>query len=163
LASDHSDWISFDRYLAIYDTTLREFDHLVEQDTTAFEFPSSSVAVLRGRLHCVSGMYLQIHVVFNRRPANLVCVRRYTFHAGMVRQVDRPIFRYDNAHTYVREGQMDQHHKHRFDVITGKEIVPPVWIGAANQPTLHSVLAELQQWWFDVGQALPPVDASSRS
>jgi hypothetical protein len=88
---------------------------------------------------------------------------QYRFHAGIVRLKDRPIFRYDNAHTYEREGQPDKHHKHRFDVMTGKEIVPPEWIGAANQPTLRSVLTELQQWWLDVGQALPPIGATPRS
>jgi hypothetical protein len=79
---------------------------------------------------------------------------RYSFHAGIANAEDCPIFRYDNAHTYEREEHPDEHHKHRFDIVTGKEIVPPEWIGAANQPTLRSVLTELEQWWAAVGQEL---------
>lgn len=60
--------------------------------------------MLRGRLVCVSGLSLQFDVVFNRRPANMLRVRRYTSHAGIMRQVDHPIFRYDNAPTMNVKG-----------------------------------------------------------
>lgn len=154
MTSDPPDPISLDRYFAIHDATLREFDHLFEQDISVFQLRSPAGALHRGRLHCVYGLYLQFEVLFGRLPANMLRVGRYTFHAGIVRQRDRPIFRYDNAHSYEREGQPDPHHKHRFDVLTGSEIVPPEWIGAANQPTLRSVLVELEQWWTEIGRNL---------
>jgi hypothetical protein len=154
LASDRSDWISFDRYLTIHDATLREFEHFVEQDKIAIRKVAFARTMLRGRLLCADGIYLQVSDLLERGEMGRVRVLQYTFHAGIVRLKDRPIFRYDNAHTYEREGHPDKHHKHRFDVMTGKEIIPQEWIGAANQPTLRSVLAELEQWSVEVGQSL---------
>lgn len=104
LTSDLPDWLSFDRYFATDDAARLELDHLIEQDTTAVRFRSPRVAMLRGRLVCVSGLSLQFDVVFNRRPANMLRVRRYTSHAGIMRQVDHPIFRYDNAPTMNVKG-----------------------------------------------------------
>jgi hypothetical protein len=86
---------------------------------------------------------------------------RYTYHAGIEGSASRSIFRYDNAHTYVREGHPDTHHKHTFDHSTWTEKAPPEWIGEERWPHLGDVLAELRQWWETTGQHLDldhPVD-----
>jgi hypothetical protein len=163
LANDRSGWVSFDHYLTIHDATLREFEHFIEQDTIAIRNVAFERILLRGRLLCTDGIYLQVSDLFELGEMRRVRMLQYRFHAGIVNLKDRPIFRYDNAHSYEREGQSDPHHKHRFDIATGREIVPPEWIGAANQPTLRTVLTELERWWIEVGQTLPPIGASHRS
>lgn len=154
MASDRSLWISFDHYRTIHNATLREFEHFIERDTIAIRNVAFKRLLIRGRLFCSYDVYLQVSDLFEFGEMDRVRLLQYRFHAGIVTPIDRPIFRYDNAHTYEREDQPDEHHKHRFDLKTGREIVPPEWIGADNQPTLRSVLAELEQWWIDVGQKL---------
>lgn len=34
----------------------------------------------------------------------------YRYHGGIAGERDRRIFRYDNAHAYLREGHPDEHH-----------------------------------------------------
>jgi hypothetical protein len=153
LASERRQRVRVDRYLTVHDATLREFEHFIEQSTISVLDETDEVLV-EGRLYCPNSVYLDVVVVLEMDKRRYVNVLRYTFHAGIAKAEDRSIFRYDNAHVYTREGHPDPHHKHRFDIVTGNEIVPPEWIGAANQPTLRSVLAELEQWCIEVGESL---------
>jgi hypothetical protein len=154
LASERRQRVHVDRYLTIHDATLREFEHFIERSTISVRDETDEVLV-EGRLYCPGSVYLDVVVVLEMDKRRHVNVLRYTFHAGIAKVEDRPIFRYDNAHIYTRERHPDPHHKHRFDVMSGCEIIPPEWIGATHQPTLRSVLTELERWWIEVGQALP--------
>jgi hypothetical protein len=78
----------------------------------------------------------------------------YPYHAGVAGAQDRPIFRYDNAHRYVREGHPDEHHRHRFDHAMWSEIEPPEWIGRERWPHLSQAIEELRDWWESLGQHL---------
>lgn len=149
-----SDWIDLDRYLLLHDACLRDFDHFIERNAINIRMKGSGDLLVKGRLHCVGGTYVNVTDQLQRIDFEHVHILGYSFHAGLRGESDRAIFRYDNAHTYLREGQPDAHHKHRFDVVTGREIAPPEWIGRERMPTLCSVLAELEQWWLETGQFL---------
>jgi uncharacterized protein DUF6516 len=156
VVDDRRSRIGLDRFLTQHAASLREFDHFIEQDGIDIEVRVRKGVHVVGRLHCLGGTYLEVRVFLTLDERNQGRVRRYTYHAGIKREGDFAIFRYDNAHSYMREGQPDAHHKHRFDVMTGREIVPPEWIGSDRAPTLSSVLAELEQWWLETGQFLEP-------
>jgi hypothetical protein len=47
----------------------------------------------------------------------------------------------------IRENHADAHHRHRFNIRTWKEIIPPEWVGHAHWPVLREVLDELYEWW----------------
>jgi len=78
----------------------------------------------------------------------------YRYHAGVVGPIDRPIFRYDNAHVYEIESHPDAHHRHRFDPVTWQEIEPPEWVGYDRWPHLDEVVRELMAWWEATGRRL---------
>jgi hypothetical protein len=149
-----SDWIDLDRYLVLHEACLRDFDHFIERNTINIRMKGSGDLVVKGRLHCVGGTYINVTDQLQRIDFEHVRILGYSFHAGLRGKPDRAIFRYDNAHTYLREGQPDAHHKHRFDLVTGREIAPPEWIGRDRVPGLCAVLAELELWWLETGQFL---------
>lgn len=153
MTSDPPERLNLDRFSTIHSATLREFDHLIEQDTISIRSDTDEV-VVAGRLSCLGGVYLDVAIALTVDARERVEILRYTYHAGISDPRGRPIFRYDNAHTYAREGHPDPHHKHRFDLVTGDEIEPPEWIGEANRPTLHSVLTELEKWCLEHQQLL---------
>jgi hypothetical protein len=140
--------LNLDHFSTIHHATLRDFDHFIERDSIAIRIKTRQVRIA-GRLSCVDNAYVDVDLVLAVRADGSVDVGRYSFHAGTAGAYDRSIFRYDNAHAYTREGHPDAHHKHRYDVVTGKEIEPPEWIGAQNLPTLRSVLTELERWCLD--------------
>jgi hypothetical protein len=113
------------------------------------------VLVIRGRIRCLHGLFIDVDktpAVRNERGRVMVRTIAYAYHAGIEGNEDRPIFRYDNAHTY--RGQADAHHKHRFDYMTWQPIHPPEWVGEARWPHLSDVIDELQTWWNETGQHL---------
>lgn len=113
--------------------------------------------VIEGRLICKGGLFIKVQKLIERNNRNQVRTFRYSYHAGLEGDADRSIFRYDNAHTYVREGHADEHHKHRFDYATWGEIAPPQWVGVHNWPTLTDVIEELYEWWQENGQFLASI------
>lgn len=66
----------------------------------------------------------------------------------------RPVFRYDNAHSYP--GHADSHHRHGVDYRNWTYVEPPQWVGHENWPLLSEVIAELHQWWFTTGWQTNP-------
>ena len=80
---------------------------------------------IEGRVHCDHGRFVDARKTLETRDDNVVRTNRYGYHAGIEGARERPIFRYDNAHAYLREDHPDEHHKHRFDPVTWQEIEPP--------------------------------------
>lgn len=154
MAADQEELIDLDRFLNRHTSCLRDFDHFIELDRVNIDVRVRNSAHVRGRLYCLGGAYLEVQIFLTLNEWNQGYVRRYTFHAGVKRDDDRAIFRYDNAHSYVQEGHPDRHHKHRFDLVTGEEIEPPEWVGRDRVPGICAVLAELEQWWLETGQFL---------
>jgi hypothetical protein len=114
-----------------------------------------SVLVIRGRIRCLHRLFIDVNktlAVRNERGRVMVRTIAYAYHAGIEGTEDRPIFRYDNAHTYC--AQANAHHKHRFDYMTWQPIHPPEWVGEARWPHLSEVIDELQTWWNETGQHL---------
>jgi hypothetical protein len=152
------DWNTLDNYLHVHARymELHLASGFVIADDLAFEFRDDpSALVIRGRIQCRHGLFVDVDktlVVREQRGRVLVRTVDYAYHAGIAGAEDRPIFRYDNAHSY--EGHADAHHKHRFDHKTWTPIDPPVWVGEADWPHLSDVINELLGWWNDTGQRL---------
>lgn len=94
---------------------------------------------------------LEVRLTRGRKQVKTI---RYKYHAGFEGAQARSILRYDNSHSYLREGHPAPHHKHRFDHRTWQEFTPPEWIGAANRPHLSDVVEESRQWWQSTGHSL---------
>lgn len=107
--------------------------------------------MIGGRLVCRHGLFVEIDKKLQVNQHGQARTTRYDYHAGVLGLDDRPIFRYDNAHTYAREGHPDAHHRHRFDHVTWEEIEPPEWVGYDRWPHLDEVVRELMTWWKTTG------------
>ena len=107
-----------------------------------------------GRIDCVHGLFLDVDEELRSDARGRVSVIDYSYHAGIAGGRDRPIFRYDSANPYGRAGHPDEHHRHRFDPLTWREVQPPEWIGGERRPDLAGVIEELRQWWETIGRSL---------
>lgn len=84
---------------------------------------------IAGRLVCRHGLFLDVEKTLQVNDRGQARTRWYKYHAGVIGERDRPIFRYDNAHVYEIEGHPDAHHRHRFDHVAWQEIDPSEWAG----------------------------------
>lgn len=152
-------WILLDTYRQVLARRIEDFydEGFVHDNGLAFREPRADRVVIKGRIRCQNYLFidaettLAVRIVRGRkqvRPA------RYKYQAGIEGPQVRSIFRYDNSHAYIREGQPDPHHKHRFDHTTWKEVTPPEWIGEARAPHLSDVIEELRDWWETTGRHL---------
>lgn len=126
------------------------------QDELDIRFESPFLLRIEGVLRCQAGTELHVLKLIRITPKRRVKTFSFSYHAQLTGPPLRPIFRYDNAHTYEREGHGDAFHKHQFDPNTWREIVPPQWIGYSHWPTLRDVLEELEQWTRDHSTRLAP-------
>lgn len=148
-------WNSFHNYLKVHHRYLDDLrGDFVVDDTLDYDFPASSAFEIRGRVRCRHGLFVDVDKTLEINERNQVRTVKYSYHAGIEGTTDRPIFRYDNAHTYAREGHDDEHHKHRYDHVTWLEIEPPEWIGVDRWPHLSNVIEELRDWWEVIGRQL---------
>lgn len=149
-------WNSLDHYLAIHDAQLARLStYVVEDHDLQVELTAPDRVVIAGRLRCRHGLFVDVREVLELNERQQVRGLAYKYHAGIAGPEPRPIFRYDNAHTYAREGHPDAFHCHRYDHRSWQEITPPEWIGRDRWPTLAQVVDELDAWWSEVGQFLP--------
>jgi len=154
-SGDPHGWNSLENYLHVHHRRLNEFrDHFVVGDNLSYELVDLHTFAIKGRVHCEHGLFLQVDKTLEINDTGQVRTLRYSYHAGVAGDRDRPIFRYDNFHPYTREGHQDEHHKHRFNQHTWEETEPPEWIGRHRWPHLDQAIEELRKWWADVGQAL---------
>jgi hypothetical protein len=161
---DPHDWNSLDSYLHIHESYMQQFiddGFIVDHDikTTLVGKPPGQL-ILRGRIRCQHGLFLEVLKeleVENRSGRLYVRTEQYNYHAGVEGDLDRGIFRYDNAHPYPGHG--DAHHKHEFDHTTWQRIEPPAWVGREGWPHLSDVIEELRTWWYEKGQYLNLVQA----
>jgi len=154
-SGDPHGWNSFDNYIAFHHRRLGEFrEYLVVTDSLTYEFEKDGSFVIRGRVSCEHGLFLEVEKKLEVSDARRVRTARYSYYAGVQGRADRPIFRYDNFHVYETEGHLDAHHRHRFDHHTWEEIEPPDWIGRDRWPHLDEVIKELRLWWEHVGKEL---------
>ena len=109
---------------------------------------------IAGRLTCRNGLFVDVKKTLRINVLGQIRTVEYSYHAGVIGQRNRPIFRYDNAHPYSIEGHADAHHRHRFDHVTWEEIEPPEWVGRDRWPHLDEVVRELMSWWEATGRNL---------
>lgn len=156
-AGDPHGWASLQNYLNVHHAYLDRLRHdVILHDNLAYDFSPPDEFKIHGRILCHHGLFVDVQKTLEINPLGYVRTIWYSYHAGLEGPLDRPIFRYDNAHAYSREGHTDEHHKHRFDPATWQEIEPPEWIGRARWPHLSEVVEELAEWWRTTGQHLNP-------
>ncbi|MGI8642707.1 MAG: toxin-antitoxin system TumE family protein [Thermomicrobiales bacterium] len=157
---DRHGWTSLQNYLNVHHRYLDDLrEHFILDDDLQYLFPREGLFKIAGRIHCRNGLFIDVNKHLRVNRWDQVRTARYRYHAGIEGRQDRPIFRYDNAHAYSREGHADEHHKHRFDPTTWQEIKPPEWIGRARWPHLSEVVEELEAWWRTAGQHLDLIAA----
>jgi hypothetical protein len=132
-----------ERYLHIFDRQVDVFyasGFVVRDDLSSALDVDTSELVIRGRIRCEHDLFVDVDVTLAIRDQDArptVWMTAFSYHAGIEGPVNRPIFRYDNAHGYP--GHADIHHKHHFNHTTWKRIDPPEWIGEANCPQLVDI------------------------
>lgn len=159
--SEGRDWIRHQTYLNIHNRRLDELrTYFVVGDDLSYLFGGETRFFVRGRVRCDHGLFIDARTSLEVDERRNVRVLEYRYHAGVEGPSNRPIFRYDNAHPYAREGHPDDHHRHRYDHATWQEIKPPTWVGHDRRPLLSQALEELREWWETAGQHL---DLTERS
>lgn len=152
---DPHGWNALANYLNVHHRRLDDLrEYFVIGDDLQYDFPTAYTFEIRGRVRCRHGLFVDVDKTLEVNDKHQVRTIKYSYHAGVEGKQDRPIFRYDNAHRYAREGHADEHHKHRFDPATWQEIEPPEWIGRDRWPHLNEVIEELREWWETTGQFL---------
>jgi hypothetical protein len=148
-------WVPLDTYISHRLSHMRDLEgYFVVHDELSFTTEDRRTIALRGRVVCQHRIVLNVDKLLALDERRYVSAFRYKYHA-MIGDPPRAIFRYDNVHTYQREGHPDPFHKHVFDPTTGRELPDsPRWIGIRDWPTLRQVLDELHQWWWADGQHL---------
>ena len=136
-----------DVYLQIHARQMQGFEDegFLEHDGMEFRDRRADRIDIKGRIRFQGGLFLDVAEVLAvriTRGRKHVRVVRYKYHAGIESPQARSIFRYDNSHSYVREGHPDPHHRHRFDYRTWNELTPPEWIGEDRCPHMSDVIEE---------------------
>lgn len=75
--------------------------------------------IVSGPIVCAEVLFINVQdalTVMERADRPWVRLNRSRYHAGVLGQAPRAIFRYDNAHAYP--GHPDAFHKHQFDPAT---------------------------------------------
>ena len=127
------------------------------EDDLSFRLLRPDELAFEGRIRCQNGLFIDVKKflkVREYRGRTQVRTIDYRYHAGVEGSEARTIFRYDNAHIYLKEGHPDAHYRHRFDHTTWRETTPPEWIGENRWPHLSNIIEELRQWWETTGRLL---------
>lgn len=113
--------------------------------------PLGHVLILSGEIGCKGGIVVRVEKELEYVDApdgEMPSVQTVMYCYNVSVQGVGNVFRYDNQHPeYLRPGHSDPHHKHLFNWKTNDELSDsPVWIGAANWPTLGQVIHEVVDW-----------------
>ncbi len=110
------DWIDLDRFLTIQDETLRRLAAYVIDSYDLQPTQEGKFLRLHGSISCCDGtIKLYVDTLFDVDERFQVRGTGYRYHAELVGPPQRPILRYDNSHTYLREGHPDAFHKHSWN------------------------------------------------
>ena len=152
---DRHGWSSLQNYLTVHNNCLDNYRaYFIVSDSLVYQFATPGLLTISGRVAFQHGLFLDVDKLLEVNNRHQVRTISYSYHAGVEGPQDRAIFRYDNAHQYVREGHEDAHHKHRFDPKSWNELEPPIWIGRNGWPHLSEVIEELIEWWDSTGKDL---------
>lgn len=137
-----------DTYLRVHTTNMEQLlrgDFVVEEHLV-IEGDGAGGFIMSGRIHCESGIYLDVnkHLVRLSGDGNNAIVQtvEYSYNAAVAGLGN--IFRYDSPH----HDHNQEHHVHRFDVLNGDmEGIVENEHSEQGRPTLREVLRELEDWF----------------
>lgn len=160
--ADRHGWNELGNYLLVHERRVQDFvdagfflTSSPEVDTAYDRRGLPRLVKIRGRLRCAHDLFVDVDKdldVMERGGRTWVRLGDCKYHAGVVGEAPRTIFRYDTAHPYPDHD--DNYHKHLFNHVTWEEVGMPQWIGRRDWPHLSEVLEELQVWWRDTGRRL---------
>lgn len=156
---DRHDWNELNSYFRIHEAYLDRAmaDGFVIGHDLDQPLVLSDEVILTGRIECQHDLFLDVDKrleIMNRNGRLYIRTRRYNYQAMIVGSEPRPVFRDDNAHSYL--GHPDDHHRHGVNYQDWIYIGPPQWIGHDTWPLLNEVIDELHQWWLTTGWQLSP-------
>ena len=140
---DRHGWNSYENYREVHEarlTTHPFVDHS-RPDTVAFEFfkfEGELVMVMDGEICCRRGVILEVTKYFNtrRNRAGRLQVRCFSYRYNASIGGKHNVLRYDNGH------ELDEYHRHVFDVATGGLLLME-YLTRNEFPLLSEVLDEL--------------------
>ncbi len=98
---DPHGWNALDNYLKVHHGYLDGYrDYFVLEENLEERFVTTDVFEIRGRIRCDHGLFIDVDRTLEVNERDHVRTIKESYHAGMEGPDDRPIFRYDNAHTY---------------------------------------------------------------
>jgi hypothetical protein len=154
---DRHGWNDLQHYLDIHESVLARYEpYFLLENHLEYLLTDEATLLIRGRLNFVGNLFLEVSKTLAISDRNQVRTIRYKYHAGLAGPDNRPLFRYDNAHPYSHHP--DEHHRHCFSHETWQEDFPPKWVGREACPTLGDVIAELEEWWQEIGRFAFPGD-----
>lgn len=131
---------------------MRRLEYFIVSDNLQPILNDEGSILIEGRIWCQHDLYVSVRKTLELNENGQVRTISYSYHCGIDRHPPRSIFRYDNAHRYIREKHPDEHHRHRYDESTWEQISPPDWIGYERWPHLSDVIEELYEWWQERGR-----------
>lgn len=154
----------FGRYQEVHNTVISQFQarSFVGPETLVFD-PAAYGILLKGEIGCRGNIVVNvdkfIEILDGSGETAIVQTRWYSYNVFVRGYYN--IFRYDNQDAdYLRQGHLDEHHKHHFDWRIGRELHgSPEWIGADKWPTLGNVLEEVEDWYWTHQAELPNPDS----
>lgn len=139
--------LTLERYLAIYDSRLRQLStYFVIDDRIDTKLSPERQVHLHGDIECRGDLVLHVDERLHLASDRSVRGTDYSYDAEWLGPQRRKIFRYDNAHIFEQYNHPDEFHKHVWNPKTGRELTPQ-WIGRHAWPDLCDVLDELYEWW----------------
>ena len=147
--SSQHEWQTLARCLSIHDRWIETAcSYFVDHpDLVVPSRLTTDEVRIAGDLFCKGGLLLHVDISLERDTYDKVRGLFYRYQAQFAEPPLRQIFRYDNDHTYEREGHPDAFHKHVFSDRTWRE-VEVVHVGRERFPTLMEVIDELYGWWL---------------
>lgn len=138
--------LTLERYLAIYDSRLRQLStYFVVEDRLDIDLSHERAVHIHGDIECRGDLVLHIDEHLAPYSDRTVRGTEFSYDAEWLGPPRRKIFRYDNAHAFEQYNHPDEFHKHVWNPKTWREL-PPQWVGRHTWPDLVDVLEELYEW-----------------
>jgi hypothetical protein len=124
----------------------------VVADDLEFQHVGASLIMLRGRIDCTHGLYIEVtkalRIVSGTGAEAMVQTISYSYNA--VLSGIGNVFRYDSPH----EDHNRDHHVHRYDVFAGDARGATTFHGEDGWPTLGEAIEKLRCWVSDHAEQL---------
>lgn len=131
----------------------------VGDDSLQLDFVGSDVLTIQGEISCRGMIVIRVQkdLAVLEGEGWEAEVQTYQYRYNAFVRGKHNILRYDNTHKYP--GHSDTHHKHVYDVNTGKQLPgSPQFVGHGNWPTLGEVIGEVEHWYWEHSTSLEKPD-----